>query len=370
MEILIDQTTMKILFVNTDIGYGGAEKMMVWLANQCAKSGHSVVFFTYRDDCVMQPLSKRVKHKHVQIEKVGGELSLFKTTKYLHKYIKEERFDIAIAFLSPSILRLAIAAFRTNIKLLFSHRADPYYRARNKKIRLRVYEMINRWAFNQADYYVFQTSIAQAYFDEKIQNHSSVIANPIHPLVRTVERKGNVEKKIVTVGRLDLKQKRQDVLIDAFNLISSKYPNYILEIYGSGDDYLQIRRMINNNVKIKLMGRTNQVSKVIQNAAVFVLSSDFEGIPNALLEAMSIGVPCVATDCSPGGASLLIQNKKNGLLVPRDNPLLLAEAISYMLDNEYDAEQMATEAMHVNETYSEDIISGKWINLIGQLVVS
>ena len=329
---------MKLLFLNTDIGYGGAEKMIVWLANKCAEKGHKVSFFTYRDNRVMQPLSPQVKHIHVQLESGGAGLSMFKTARYLHQYIKEEKFDVGIAFLSPSMLRLAI--------------------------KLKVFGKMNIWAFKQADYYVFQTSMAQAYFSKNIQQHSTVIANPIHPLVRTVERKGNIEKKIVTVGRLDLKQKRQDVLIEAFNIISAKYPNYKLEIYGNGEDEALIKNMAKTNDHIKLMGKTSKVAEVIQNAAVFVLSSDFEGIPNALLEAMSIGVPCVAADCSPGGASMLIHNKKNGLLVPRSNAKAMAEAISFMLDNKQEAEQMASEAMKVNDIYSEDIISEKWKKVI------
>lgn len=358
---------MKILFVNTDIGYGGAEKILVWLANQCAEHGHEVVFFTYRNDCVMQPLSTQVRHIHVQLESGGAGLSMFNTARYLHQYIKEEKFDIGIAFLSPSMLRLAMGAVGTKMKLLFSHRADPYYRVKHKSLKLKVFGRMNSWAFKQADHYVFQTSMAQAYFSKDIQQHSTVIANPIHPLVRSVERKGNIERKIVTVGRLDLKQKRQDVLIEAFNNISAKYPNYELEIYGNGEDEALIKNMAKTNDHIKIMGKTSKVAEVIQNAAVFVLPSDFEGIPNALLEAMSIGVPCVAADCSPGGASMLIHNKKNGLLVPRSNAKAMADAISFMLDNKQEAEQMASEAMKVNDIYSEDIISEMWMKVIEKL---
>ena len=359
---------MKLFILNTDIGYGGAEKMMVWLANQCVEYGHEVIFFTYRDERVMQPLNIKVKHVHVQLERVGADFSLFKTVMYLHKFIKNDQFDIGIAFLSPSILRLALAAFGTKIKLLFSHRADPYYHVPNETLKFKVFERLNNWAFKRANYYVFQTTMAQAYFNSDIRNRSTVIANPIHPLIRTVERTGNIEKRIVTVGRLDLKQKRQDILIKAFNIISEKYPEYILEIYGSGEDEITIRNMIKSNSRIRLKGKTDKVGQVIQNAAVFVLSSDFEGIPNALLEALSIGVPCVATDCSPGGAAMLIENNVNGLLVPRSNATAMAEAISFMLSNPQKSEDMAVKAMDVNETYSEKIISDKWIRVIENIV--
>lgn len=357
---------MKILFLNTDIGYGGAEKMIVWLANQCALDGHRAMFFTYRDGTEMQPLSPLVEHIHVQLETAGAGLSMFKTSKYLHNFIKKEKFDIGVAFLSPSMLRLAMASIGTDIKLLFSHRADPY-QVTNKGLKMKLFGGLNSWAFKQADFYVFQTLMAKEYFDERIQRDSAVIANPIKPLIRTIDRKESVEKKIVSVGRLDLRQKRQDVLIDAFNMLSPQYPEYILEIYGSGEDEMYIKGLAKSNNRIKLMGKTNKVAEVIQNAAVFVLSSDFEGIPNALLEAMSIGVPCVASDCSPGGAAMLIKNGVNGILVPRGNAKAMAEAIIYMLKNRDKAEMMARESMKVVEEYSENKISKCWMNVIERL---
>lgn len=355
---------MKILFLNTDIGYGGAEKMLVWLANQCAINGHKVTFFTYRDGTEMQPLSPLVEHIHVQLEKTGAGISMFKTSRFLHNFINREKFNIGIAFLSPSMLRLAMASIGTKIKLLYSHRADPYYHYANKDLKLKIFGGLNSWAFKKADFYVFQTLKAKRYFDESIQQHSVVIANPIKPLKRTIERNGNVEKRIVSVGRLDLKQKRQDILIDAFNILSSQYPEYVLEIYGSGEDEMCIKDLAKSNNRIRLMGKTNKVAEVIQNASVFVLSSDFEGIPNALLEAMSIGVPCVASDCSPGGAAMLIKNGVNGLLVQRGNAKAMAEAICYMVKNRDNAELMAKEAMKVNEEYSEDKISRLWMKVI------
>lgn len=359
---------MKLLFLNTNIGYGGASKMIVWVANQCAKRGHEVTFLTYREKEVHQPLISQVNLVQESLEGANGNSNAIATVKWLHDFIKTNRFDLGVAFLSPSILRMAIAAKGTNMKVVFSHRGDPYYNRTVNSLKSMVINWLNTWAFNQADGYVFQTKMAKAYYGKDIQNKSDVIPNPIHPLQRTEKREGNIRKSFVAIGRLDLKQKRQDLMIEAFNLISSRYPDFRFEIYGDGEDEVEVKQMVASNHKIHLMGKTRNVVDAIQNAWATVLSSDFEGIPNALLESMSLGIPSISTDCSPGGAAMLIRNKENGLLTPRGDVKALAEAMEYTILHHAAAESMGEMGKEVNELYSEDIISQKWIDLFEKVL--
>lgn len=358
---------MKLLFINTNIGYGGASKMIVWVANQCAKNGHDVTFLTYRDSEIRQAVDSKVKVIHKQLESIDGKGNALKSVYWIHCFIRDNRFDIGVAFLSPSMLRLAFAAKGTRMKLLFSHRADPYHITASKSYKSKVISWLNNWAFRQADGYVFQTQIAQAYFDDAIQKRSVVIPNPIRPMKRTMDRKGNIRKSFVAVGRLDLKQKRQDIMIEAFNIISQKYPDFKLEIFGDGEDEQQIKELASSNSNIYLMGKTSDVVAAFQNALASVLSSDFEGIPNALLESMSLGVPSISTDCSPGGAAMLIRNKENGLLTPRGDAKALAEAMEYIILHPNEAEAMGKTGMEVNQLYDEDVISVKWQSFIKTL---
>lgn len=358
---------MKLLFLNTNIGYGGASKMIVWVANQCAILGHDVTFLTYRDKDIHQIVNTQVKLKQVQLEGLSRKGRALDTVKWLHSFIEENNFDLGIAFLSPSMLRMALASKGTRMKVLFSHRGDPYYEGESLGLKSKLINWFNNWAFNQAHGYVFQTKMAQAYYDQSIQSRSVVIPNPIHPLVRTEKREGNIRKSFVAVGRLDLKQKRQDLLIEAFNIISPKYPDFQLEIFGDGEDESKVRQMITSNPNICLMGKTSDVAASIQNAWASVLSSEFEGIPNALLESMSLGVPSISTDCSPGGAAMLIRNKENGLLTPRGDAKALADAMEYMITHPQEAEKMGKAAMEVNSLYAEDVIAQKWLNAIENL---
>ena len=359
---------MKILFVNTNIGYGGASKMMVWVANKCVSAGHDVTFFTYRSQEESQILENSIRHIHVQLEdEFGKDKKIWGTIKFLRNYIKTECFDLAIAFLSPSQFRLLFACKGLDCKLLFSQRGDPYQGIPGIKGKL--VRWISDRLFCSADKFVFQTPMAAKYYPKSVQKHSLVIPNPIRPLTRTVSREGNIEKTIVCVARLDVRQKRQDLLIDAFNIISSKYPEYKLNLYGDGFTYDEkiLRDKAKGNANIFFMGATKDVAGAIQNAKMFVLPSDYEGIPNALLEAMSIGVPCISTDCSPGGAAMLIRNKENGMLVPRGDAKALVDAMDYIIMHQEEAERMGHKGIEVNKLYSEDIIAKEWLTFIEKM---
>lgn len=358
---------MKLLFVNTDLGYGGAEKMIVWVANQMAEHGNDVAFLTYRDESVnYQSLSPVIRRVHLQLETHGGSvLGFLRSSRGLRKHIREEGYDVAVAFLSPSQIRLIKACKGTGTISLISQRGDPYYKSQLTGIYRRVSKWMNKY-FYEADAYVFQTPQAMSYYPQNIQEKGVVIANPIKKLMRTKKR--HADKRIVNVARLDVKQKRQDLLIDAFCKISDKYPEYTLEFYGSGEDELQLRLMASSNKRIAFKGVTTSVVETIQNASMFVLASDFEGIPNALLEAMSLGVPCISTDCSPGGAAMLIDSPKKGLLVEKGNSDALAAAIESFILNPNMAEACGHCAQIVNELYDESRIASQWSKFFEELV--
>ncbi len=357
---------MKILVLNTNIGYGGASKMLTFVANTLGNAGNEVIYLTYRDSAVLQPVSAAVKHRHIVTEEKGtGLFGTIRTIKYLHGALKREKFDVAIAFLSPSQLRLALASRFTKTRVIFSHRADPYTKLKQNGMKFRFADFLNSIAFRMADYFVFQTKMARDYYPESIRIRSTVIANPINILVRTKERNvDTIRKSIVTVGRHEIKQKRQDVLIEAFNIFNTTHPDYLLEIYGDGEDGMRVEELAKSNPNIQICGATRQVAERIQNAAMFVLSSDYEGIPNALLEAMSLGVPCISTDCSPGGASMLIDSKEKGLIVNCGDAKALANAMAYMADNSEEAELMGKNGMSVNIDYASGIIANKWLKVI------
>ena len=350
---------MKILFLNTNIGYGGASKMMVFVANRLAQAGHDVSFLTYRDNTSLQNLSPAVIHIHKPWEEGSSKgLMLVKTLSELHKYIVAEKFDVAVAFLSPSQLRLAIARLGTKTKTLFSQRGDPYQNNKNKRIG----NWVTNKSFTSADYYVFQTEGAQKFYKTNIIQRSVIIPNPVEKsevCLNNIQR----DKRIVNVARLDLYQKRQDLLIKAFKKFNLEFPEYTLHLYGDGPDEEEIKSLIKGDNNIIMHGAVNNISEEIKTACMFVLTSDFEGIPNALIEAMELGIPCISTRCSPGGAELLISHNKNGLLAECGDVDGIVTAMKKYANDLTFATKMGESAKRIAEDFSEERIGNMWVDL-------
>ena len=207
---------MKIVFITQDINYGGMSKMILYVASSLQKNGHDVTVLTFRKKLEMADFP--FKYSHIQLETKSSFFSIITSSIQLRKYLKKNRFDIAIGFSTASQVRLALGCKFLKTKLLFSNRGDPYYMAElakhDKKIKL------SNFAFLFADYYVFQTQAAQNFYSKRIIKRSSIIPNPIEPLLRTQERnQSSIQNKIVA-----LEQEKEVLESDILKL---KDPDYI-----------------------------------------------------------------------------------------------------------------------------------------------
>lgn len=361
---------MKILFTIPRLTYSGAPKMMAWVANQMSEKGHEVHLLTFFSEEKARVLHETIHTCSLNVIQSKSRLirnttGMFRTIWQLHKKVKEIKPDIVVSFLdSVGYVYLPIGHFFTKARYIVSERVDPYsYHGRVSKIRFHLMQY--------ADGSVFQTEGARKFFEKypKIYNKSTVIPNPvvINDTVRDMQKHvpsyNERDNRIVTVGRLSLTQKRQDVLLEAFRLFLKKHPDYKLEIYGDGQDKDKIQQMIDTmglSDCVTLAGRIDKVEETIFNAQAFVLTSDFEGIPNALIEAMSIGVPSVSTDCSPGGAALLIRDGENGFLVPRGDAEAIAEKLSQLVSDAETSSIFSKNSPSITGDFAEDIIADKW----------
>ena len=272
---------------------------------------------------------------------------------------KEMNADIIIGFnFFPNCIASTVGK-QLRIPSVMAERVDPASTA-GKGI---VYKFL-RGLVESCDGGVFQTEGAMVQYGKGLQKRGTVIPNPVfvngdEPYIPYSER----EKTVVSVGRFDNYQKRYDVMIDAFGKFFETHPEYVLKLYGNGPDETKIREWAAASPvaeKIRFMGMTTQPMKDISTDGMFIITSDFEGISNALLEAMAVGLPCVSTDHNPGGARLLITHGENGLLAPMGDADALALALSNFADDPALAEKCGYAARGVTERFHPDRIIDAW----------
>lgn len=355
---------MKIAFLAYLEGYGGAEKQMVMLANELAKRGHEIHMISISVDNNCYILNKEVQYSYIP-DKYGRALRHITRYRDVKKTLNTIRPDITLNFWYQSAYLAAGMSKKITGKVVYSERGDPGDKEYNGLLG-----KIRKITLPRIDGFVFQSRGAQAYFDKNVQKRSVVIHNPIFVKKTDYPEVSARRKAIVTIGRLH-PQKNHKLLIDSFALIADEIPDYNLEIWGDGDLKEDLQAQIDElklSDRIFLKGTSDEVHSHIFDASLFVLSSDYEGLPNTLLEAMALGIPCVSTDCRPGGAREIINDGQDGLITPVGDKTRLAEAMLQMIKDPERAWIMAEKAAASMEKYKTNIIYSKWEEYFQSLV--
>lgn len=361
-----------ILFITNSLGFAGAEKMLTFVANQLSNRGHSchIINLNAVPNYVnehKQSISEDIKVFDVKKPESGKSTKVFHIKK-IKEIAKEVKADVIIGFTEMPNIYAKVAGFLCGIPSIMSERGDPESTNGRRGIKNKIAVFIE----NRSKGGVFQTDGARQFFGRGLRKRGVVIPNPIFikgeiPDIKWEDR----EKSVVSVGRLDNEQKRYDVMLDAFRIFSEKHPEYVLKLYGRGSDEEQIKQWVEDRDltdKVKFMGLTTQPMQDIAKDGMFLITSDYEGISNSLLEAMAVGLPCVSTDHTPGGARLLIQDSENGLLAPIADAEKLAEAMSKFADNPELAKSCGEEAKKVVERFAPDKIIDMWEDYIKKIV--
>lgn len=356
---------MKITFCIPSLGSGGAERVVSVLANKFVENGYDVSVIMLSHLLCVYPLSDKVDVVSLDCDE-DGKLPFIKRypvrLKKIRNAVKKLSPDVVISFMSETNTDVCFALAGMNIPVIVSERNDPAIDPAS-----RVKQWMRRFAYIKPTGFVFQTPDAKEYFSKRIQNKSRIILNPLADYLPE-PYDGERENRIVAVGRLN-KQKNFPMLIDAFSSFSAKHPEYVLEIYGEGVLEEKLKEYILEkglSEKVILKGFCKDVHSHTVNAAMFVMSSDFEGMPNALLEAMAIGLACISTDCPCGGPRMLIEPYKNGILVPVNDSRKMLEAISFMAENPDKAEEMAKNAVEIRYRAHVDSIAEQWMNFVNE----
>lgn len=225
-----------------------------------------------------------------------------------------------------------------------------------------IYRFLARRILAKADGFVFQTEEARQFFPFSLQQKSEVIMNPVSEEAIRVPYGGKREKRIVSVGRFT-EEKNYPLLIRAFARLDLVYQDYQLWIYGKEERKLHLKELVQTlhiTDRVVFAGQVDCIYDEIYYASLFVMSSKSEGMPNALMEAMAMGLPVIATDCPCGGPRALIQSGENGVLVENDNEDALVRAMNEMLGDHRKAARMGERAADIKEKCSGQRIYGEW----------
>lgn len=307
---------MKIVIVTRSLGCGGAERVIASLLTEWS---------SYKDvECVLVLMEKKPffysvpdKIRIIEVLENNKNILLSKIFQYnkLRKIIKSERPDVVLSLPEEIGIYVILSTLFINTKIVISERNNP---------RLMPYKKITRilriFAYNFCDGFIFQSQVARDYFPKKIQKKSIILENPLN-LSALPSICQTTVNSIVYVGRLE-KQKNVEMLIKAFKDFHTENGSYTLDIYGDGtqSDYLKAlaKKLLPSN-SYCFHGKKNNVLNEIIDASFFVMCSGYEGVPNALIEAVACGIPCISTDFSPSGPSFAIKDGFNGFIISQND---------------------------------------------------
>ena len=350
---------------------GGAERVVSNLANEFAAQGYRVFVATEWEDEDEFPLDERVTRVHVGLrpedENKNRIVKFFLRVKYLREFLEKERPDVLIPFAQRANYRALMAAGKTRTPVVVCVRTDPigHYDSLSDKLQI-------IWLFPKAAGAVFQTSLQRAFFKPYLQDNSTIILNPIHPKYFGKKRPEVRDKSVVHHARL-VDFKNQPLLCRAFVRVHEKHPDYVLKIYGpdshDGTKEILDRIIEENNAGewILLMGGCGTLEDVLPKGAVYAFTSDWEGLPNSLLEAMALGMPIVATDCPCGGPAEVMRDGENGLLIPIKDEDALVEALNRLIENEDFAERLGMEARKIEDIASGEAVFEQWRDYLDRI---
>lgn len=343
---------------------GGTERVISILTQKFAEQDFEVKIFIWRSIPVFYALNPKIEV--IDIPARIGSDNLLKCIQWFRNYLNHKKPDLLLCFSAPFNMLSLLTSIGLHIKTVVCERNDPRFIPFKGWQRL-----LRNLLYGLADRILTQTTHNKEYFPRKLQKRTEVIFNPIfmsNDLVGSA--KYHHEKKyIISVARLK-EQKNQKMLIDVFSRFSKHYPEYELYIYGEGElrqDLEQQIRILNLSEKVFLPGTTNDIFHKIREADIFVLSSNFEGMPNTLIEAMCIGIPCISTKVS--GATDLITNYENGILVDVGNDDQMLEALLKLAQDEELRRKLGHKAIHTFDLLDVEKISQEWISYIDNMIL-
>lgn len=350
----------KVVVTCGTLSCGGAERVLSILSKYFADHFDSVEYVLWRNQPIFYPIDNRVKITNITTKPKTSVKDIFA----FRKHIKHTNPDVIISFLTPFNMLTELATMGMNIKVVVAERNDP-----NVVPGGLIVKWLRNILYQRSSGILAQTEYAKSCFKGRLFSKTKVIYNPI------LMDKGVVgsglkmvkENLFVSIGRLT-SQKDQKTMIKAFSVFIEKHPEYKLVIYGEGELRKELEKCIETlglEGKVLLPGQTTDVWNMAKGAKAFLLSSLYEGLSNAMIEALCLGLPVISTKVA--GATDLIKDGVNGYLVDIKDSCAIAEAMDRIVDM-YPNDDLGRNAVAVYDLLTVEKISQEWIAYINEIL--
>ena len=356
----------RLFFITSTLTSGGSERVMSLLANELADRGYRVTIICLNKQIVFYPINENVTI--IFAEKETHSSFLFNKITWLRKYVDDRKPDVVIPFMEAVYCVTLLSLIGVPVPVISSERIDPRKSPFIRNILRRIFLPLTT-------HLVVQTEKIKNFYPSFIRKKTSVIYNPVNDEVfhqiengeLKIENEGRLNR-IVSIGKL-YPQKNQEMMIRAFAKIADGFPDWQLVIFGEGPLRKSLEMMVESlevQGRVLLPGRTEHVLEELRKSKIFCFSSNFEGMSNAIIEAICMGLPIVTTDVS--GVSELIEEGKGGYVVPCGDVDQFAQALQKVMSDNNIQELMSDYNLKKADIFKLDTIVDQWEQLIKKVV--
>lgn len=356
-----------IAFFISTLGKGGAERVMANLIRYFGNKGYQITVVTQysvADEYNIGDVKRIYSEISAEEESSSRIINFVRRYRKLRGIWKQEKPDVILSFIGLNNIMTLLTTRGLNIPVAVAVRGMPEEEYAGAKLRF-----FTQLTFKKANAVILQTEESATFWKKKI--NSVVLKNPVSDeLLSRPPYEGIREKRIVTAGRLD-DNKNHSMLIRAFAKAHETHPEYKLTIYGNGEDKDILLALIDElklEDAVELPGSVDNIWDQMERAEIFVLTSKTEGMPNALLEAMMLGLACISTDCPCGGPKQLIRNGENGILVNVDDENALTDNLLRLMDTSELIRKLGNNAARIREEYEPAATYGQWEKVLTGII--
>lgn len=353
----------RVIFTTITMGGGGSERAISILANQLADKGVPVDILMLAGNDLAYTLNENINLVQVGNSSNGSIKERIRRITNMRRFFKQNKKANIIAMGTVASIFTLLADLGLPNNVIISERNNP--NRMNGKPYSKKMKAVRDFLYSRADACAFQTYDAKDYFPKLKDSKKFVIPNSISPDLPPAYQ-GERIKEIVTAGRL-IPEKNQKLLLEAFAEFSKTHDAYQLKLFGNGPLEQELKKLtaqLHIQDKVAFIPFTATLHDEIKKSAMYVSSSDGEGISNAILEALGLGIPVIATDCPIGGSKMCIEDGKSGILVPVRDKEAMVHAMARIADDDDFAKTLSDNARLVRETFSQENIYKMWEELL------